>query len=83
MNNIQPTRVKNTQFINKIMSARDAAALIPNGAMVGFSGFVGSGCPLVVPVEIAIVPKNCTPKVKNIKSKPYQVLQPILTWTAF
>ena len=68
MNNIQPTRVKNTQFINKIMSARDAAALIPNGAMVGFSGFVGSGCPLVVPVEIANRAKEL-----HAKGEEYQI----------
>ena len=68
MDNIKPTRVKNTQFINKIMSAVDAAKLIPHNALVGFSGFVGSGCPLVVPVEIANRAKEL-----HAKGEKYQI----------
>ncbi|MBQ9724123.1 MAG: propionyl-CoA--succinate CoA transferase, partial [Neisseriaceae bacterium] len=68
MDNIKPTRVKNTQFINKIMSAVDAAKLIPHNALVGFSGFVGSGCPLVVPVEIANRAKEL-----HAKGEEYQI----------
>ena len=68
MDNIKPTRVKNTKFINKMMSAQEAAALIPNGALVGFSGFVGSGCPLVVPVEIAN-----RAKALHAKGEQYQI----------
>src|SRR5690349_24080695 len=37
----------------KVMSAEAAAALIPNGAVVGMSGFTGAGYPKAVPVAIA------------------------------
>lgn len=47
------SRVRNKAFLSKIMSAEQAAELVPNGAIVGFSGFVGSGCPLLVPPKLA------------------------------
>jgi succinyl-CoA:acetate CoA-transferase len=37
----------------KVMSAGDAAAMIPNGAVIGMSGFTGAGYPKAVPVELA------------------------------
>jgi succinyl-CoA:acetate CoA-transferase len=37
----------------KVMSAADAAALIPNGSVIGMSGFTGAGYPKAVPVELA------------------------------
>jgi succinyl-CoA:acetate CoA-transferase len=37
----------------KVMSAEAAAALIPNGAVVGMSGFTGAGYPKAVPVALA------------------------------
>jgi succinyl-CoA:acetate CoA-transferase len=37
----------------KIMSADDAAALVPAGANVGMSGFTGSGYPKAVPLALA------------------------------
>jgi succinyl-CoA:acetate CoA-transferase len=37
----------------KVMSAADAAALIPNGAVIGMSGFTGAGYPKAVPVELS------------------------------
>ncbi|HEU4401969.1 MAG TPA: succinate CoA transferase [Candidatus Polarisedimenticolia bacterium] len=37
----------------KVMSAGDAAALIPNGAVIGMSGFTGAGYPKSVPVELS------------------------------
>ena len=37
----------------KVMSAADAARLIPNGAVIGMSGFTGAGYPKAVPVELA------------------------------
>lgn len=46
-------RVLNADFASKIMSAKQAAQLIPNGAMVGVSGFVGAGAAIDVPVAIA------------------------------
>ncbi|MFO1107557.1 MAG: acetyl-CoA hydrolase/transferase family protein [Bradyrhizobium sp.] len=40
-------------FHPKIMSADDAAALVPHGANVGMSGFTGSGYPKAVPLALA------------------------------
>src|SRR5512136_3184705 len=37
----------------KVMSAEAAAALIPNGATIGMSGFTGAGYPKAVPVALA------------------------------
>ncbi|HSN15472.1 MAG TPA: succinate CoA transferase [Anaeromyxobacteraceae bacterium] len=37
----------------KVMSAADAAKLIPNGSVIGMSGFTGAGYPKAVPVELA------------------------------
>jgi succinyl-CoA:acetate CoA-transferase len=37
----------------KVMSAEAAAALIPNGAVVGMSGFTGAGYPKAVPIALA------------------------------
>ena len=41
------------KLTSKIMSGREAAALIPSGARVGMSGFTGSGYPKEVPLELA------------------------------
>ncbi len=41
------------KLTTKIMSAGEAAALIPSGARVGMSGFTGSGHPKEVPVALA------------------------------
>ena len=38
---------------NKIMSADEAAALVPSGVNVGMSGFTGAGYPKVVPSALA------------------------------
>jgi succinyl-CoA:acetate CoA-transferase len=46
-------RVLNKQLQSKIMPAEAAAALIPNGATVGMSGFTGAGYPKAVPVALA------------------------------
>ena len=46
-------RIKSATMANKIMSAEDAAALIPAGANVGMSGFTGSGYPKAVPTALA------------------------------
>jgi succinyl-CoA:acetate CoA-transferase len=37
----------------KVMSAEAAAALIPNGSVLGMSGFTGAGYPKAVPVALA------------------------------
>lgn len=62
-------RVKNKELSTKLMSASEAAKLIPNGAMVGFSGFVGSGAPVVVPIEIAKHAKELHDAGKEYKIK--------------
>ncbi|WP_292050739.1 MULTISPECIES: acetyl-CoA hydrolase/transferase family protein [unclassified Brevundimonas] len=45
--------IRNQALKSKVMSAQDAAALIPNGANVGMSGFTGSGYPKAVPSALA------------------------------
>ncbi|MHC3126704.1 acetyl-CoA hydrolase [Brevundimonas sp. GN22] len=45
--------IRNQALKSKVMSAEDAAALIPNGANVGMSGFTGSGYPKAVPSALA------------------------------
>jgi succinyl-CoA:acetate CoA-transferase len=47
------SRVLNAALRNKIMSADEAAALIPSGVNVGMSGFTGSGYPKLVPAALA------------------------------
>ncbi len=47
------TRIRNAEFRSKIMSAAEAAALIPRGGNVGMSGFTGAGYPKVVPLALA------------------------------
>lgn len=49
---IDSSRVSSA-FRSKIMSADEAAALIPHGANVGMSGFTGSGYPKAVPLALA------------------------------
>ncbi|MBN7768336.1 acetyl-CoA hydrolase/transferase family protein [Marinobacter daepoensis] len=47
------SRIRCQKLSNRIMSARDAAALIPSGANVGMSGFTGAGYPKAVPQALA------------------------------
>jgi len=47
------SRVRNAALKSKIMSAQDAAGLIPANSTVGMSGFTGSGYPKVVPMALA------------------------------
>ncbi|RAI45831.1 acetyl-CoA hydrolase/transferase family protein [Rhodoplanes roseus] len=46
-------RILNPTLRSKIMSAAEAAALIPPGANVGMSGFTGAGYPKAVPLALA------------------------------
>ena len=46
-------RIQNADLHTKIMSAEQAAALIPIGANVGMSGFTGAGYPKAVPQALA------------------------------
>mgnify|MGYP003333830139 FL=1 len=47
------SRILNAAMRGKVMSAEQAAALIPSGVNVGMSGFTGAGYPKVVPAELA------------------------------
>ncbi|MGV0961144.1 MAG: acetyl-CoA hydrolase/transferase family protein [Limnohabitans sp.] len=46
-------RIQNTSLLAKVMSAAQAAELIPVGANVGMSGFTGAGYPKTVPQALA------------------------------
>ena len=46
-------RIQNEVYRDKVMSADEAAALIPHGSTIGMSGFTGSGYPKKVPVALA------------------------------
>jgi len=46
-------RIRHPGLLAKVMSAQDAADLIPIGANVGMSGFTGAGYPKVVPQALA------------------------------
>jgi succinyl-CoA:acetate CoA-transferase len=41
----ETSRIRNLALRSKIMTAEQAAALIPKGANVGMSGFTGAGYP--------------------------------------
>ncbi|MCI7364887.1 MAG: propionyl-CoA--succinate CoA transferase, partial [Campylobacter lanienae] len=47
------SRIKDARYLSKVIKADEAAALIPHKAQIGFSGFVGAGSPLYVPIAIA------------------------------
>ncbi|WP_198144885.1 acetyl-CoA hydrolase/transferase family protein [Pseudorhodobacter aquimaris] len=47
------SRISPQSLKSKIMGAEDAASLIDNGAVVGMSGFTGSGYPKAVPLSLA------------------------------
>jgi succinyl-CoA:acetate CoA-transferase len=47
------SRVLHPGLRSKIMSAAQAASLIPSGSTVGMSGFTGAGYPKLVPLELA------------------------------
>ncbi len=53
---------------SKVMSAEEAAALIPNGAVVGMSGFTGAGYPKAVPVALS---KRALDE--RLRGKPYRL----------
>ena len=62
------SRVKSKVFLDKVISAKQAAELVPNGALIGFSGFVGAGAPIVVPMAIA-----SRAKALHEKGEKYQI----------
>lgn len=61
-------RIRFPQFHNRIMSAAEAAALIPHGANVGMSGFTGAGYPKGLPQAIAD-----RAKAEHAAGKPYKL----------
>ena len=63
------SRVKSKVFLDKIISAHKAATLVPNGALVGFGGFVGAGAPIVVPMAIADMAEKLHAMGKEFKIK--------------
>jgi succinyl-CoA:acetate CoA-transferase len=50
---MKTTRVLNSVLRERIMSAREAAALIPFGSTIGMSGFTGAGYPKAIPLALA------------------------------
>jgi succinyl-CoA:acetate CoA-transferase len=46
-------RIRSAQLARKVMSAEEAAELIPAGAHMGVSGFTGAGYPKAVPAALA------------------------------
>ena len=46
-------RILNAELAHRVVSADEAAALIPSGVNVGMSGFTGSGHPKAVPIALA------------------------------
>jgi succinyl-CoA:acetate CoA-transferase len=49
----QASRIQCSPLLDRLMSADDAAALIPNGCTVGMSGFTGAGYPKAIPKALA------------------------------
>jgi succinyl-CoA:acetate CoA-transferase len=61
-------RILHKGLKSKVMSAEAAAALIPNGAILGTSGFTGAGYPKAVPIALA---KRAIED--RMKGKPFKV----------
>ena len=61
-------RVRCSSLHDRIMSAEQAAALIPDGANVGMSGFTGAGYPKALPQAIA-----AHAKAAHAAGKPYKI----------
>ncbi len=61
-------RILNQACLAKVMPAEAAAALIPNRAVIGMSGFTGAGYPKAVPVALA---KRALDE--RLQGRPYRV----------
>ncbi len=61
-------RVRCSELHSRIMSAAEAAALIPTGANVGMSGFTGAGYPKALPQAIAE-----RAKAEHAAGQPYKI----------
>ncbi len=64
----RPSRIAAQSFQSKIMSAEDAASLIEPGAIIGMSGFTGSGYPKAVPQALAARIES-----EHAKGNPFKV----------
>lgn len=64
----QHSRIKCAALLDRVMSAEQAAELIPSGVNVGMSGFTGSGYPKDVPVALA----NRI-KAEHAKGNPFKI----------
>ena len=61
-------RVRYPEFLSRVMTAEEAAALIPHGVNVGMSGFTGAGYPKALPQAIA-----ARAKAEHAQGKPYKI----------
>ncbi|MDR1264234.1 MAG: acetyl-CoA hydrolase/transferase family protein [Propionibacteriaceae bacterium] len=61
-------RIRSQQFLDKVVSADEAAALIKHGDRIGFSGFTGSGYPKAVPSALAR-----RVELEQTQGRPFQV----------
>jgi acyl-CoA hydrolase len=57
-----------TKMTYKRMTAEEAAQLIENGDVIGFSGFTAAGCPKAITQEVA---KKA--EVLHVEGKPFQL----------
>ena len=63
------SRIKSKVFLDKVVSPEKAAELVPNDALVGVSGFVGAGAPIVTAVALAERAKALHAKGQEYKIK--------------
>ena len=68
MSSSPSSRIQNPALRRKVMSAADAAALIPPGATVGMSGFTGAGYPKQVPQALA-----ARMQAERAAGRPFQI----------
>ncbi|MGX5663222.1 acetyl-CoA hydrolase/transferase family protein [Diaphorobacter nitroreducens] len=68
MSTSSPPRIQHPGLAQKIMSAAEAAALIPAGANIGMSGFTGAGYPKQVPQALA-----ARIEAEHAAGRPFQV----------
>lgn len=61
-------RVRYPDFLSRIMTAEQAAELIPHGTNVGMSGFTGAGYPKALPQAIA-----ARARAEHAAGKPYRI----------
>lgn len=61
-------RVLYPDFLSRIVTADEAAAMIPAGAHVGMSGFTGAGYPKAVPQALARLIQQ-----QNAQGKPFKI----------